>query len=75
MGKFISLGEYDKQYKYIWIYLVIRFFTRFIFDYKLVFDQIKPDILDIPYGTFISLQLEFFGFFIISLIKVKKISL
>ena len=68
MGKFISLGEYNKQYKYIWIYLVIRFITKFIFDYQLVFDQIKPDILDIPYDTFISLQLEFFGYFIISLI-------
>ena len=68
MGKFISLGEYDKQYKYIWIYLVIRFFTRFIFDYKLVFEQIKLDILEIPHGTFIDLQFEFFGFFIISLI-------
>ena len=68
MGKFISLGEYNKLYKYIWIYLVIRFIMIFIFEYKLVFDQIKLDILELPYGTFITPQLEYLGYFIISLI-------
>ena len=68
MGKFISLGEYNKLYKYIWIYLAISFLTDFIFEYKLVFDQIKLDILELPFGIFITPQLLYFGYFIISLI-------
>ena len=76
MGKFISLGQYNHLYKYIWIYLSIRFITLFIFSEKLVFVQNHTDILEMPYGPFISLQLEYVGFFIISLvIKLIKIFL
>ena len=68
MGKYFSFGEYNKLYKYIWIYLIIRFISQFIFDYELIFDQLyyKPIIL--PYGPFIYLQLNYITFIIISLV-------
>ena len=73
MGKYISLGEYNKLYKYIWIYLSIRFVTLFIFNYKFVFEQIQVDIVEIPYTTFISQQVDYLGFFIISsIMKIIK---
>ena len=75
MGKFISLGEYNKLYKYIWIYLIIRFISTFIFDNGLIFEQFHTDLLDIPWHPFISLQFFYIGFIFISLILIiiKKI--
>ena len=68
MGKYISLGEYNKLYKYIWIYLSIKFFSIYIFDANLVFEQIKSDVLEISYSPFISIQFDFMFYIIISLI-------
>ncbi len=68
MGKFISLGEYNKLYKYIWIYLSLKFTTLFIFNRKLVFDQFHTKILDIPSSPFIPSQIYYIGYLIISLI-------
>ena len=70
MGKFISLGEYNKLYKYIWIYLIIRFVSTFTFDNELIFDQFHTDLLDIPWHPFISLQFFYIAFIIISLILI-----
>ena len=74
MGKYISLGEYNKQYKYIWIYLILRFIYIFTFSNKFVFDQIKPDVLELPYGPFLYIQFDYIFFIIISsiLIAIKK---
>ena len=70
MGKFISLGEYNKLYKYIWIYLIIKFISLFIFDYELVFDQLYCEPMILPYGPFISSQINYLAFIIISLILI-----
>ena len=68
MGNFISLGQYNKLYKYIWIYLGIRFVYQFIFDYELVFDQLYNEPISLPYSPFISMQLFYITFIIVSLI-------
>ena len=75
MGKFISLGEYNKLYKYIWIYTVIKFISSFVFDYKLIFVESNV-ISDRPYSPFFYLQFNYFFFIIIStiLIFIKKYS-
>ena len=64
----MSLGEYNQLYKYIWIYLVIRFITLFIFSRALVFDQLKSDLLKKPDSPFISFQFNYISFINISLI-------
>ena len=76
MGKYISLGKYNKLYKYIWIYLSIRFITMFVFDGQFVFEQIRVNIIEIPYSPFIFRQINYSGLFIISsIIKlIKKFS-
>ena len=75
MGKFISLGEYNKLYKYIWIYIVIKFISSFVFDYELIFVESNV-ISDRPYSPFFYLQFNYFFFIIIStiLIFIKKYS-
>ena len=70
MGKYISLGEYNKLYKYIWIYLIIRFISEFVFDYGLVFDQLYYEPMILPYGPFITSQIDYLGFIIISLLLI-----
>ena len=70
MGKYISLGEYNKLYKYIWIYLSIKFVTQFFLNNGLIFDQLYIKFLDIPHSPFISLQLDFVTFIIISIIII-----
>ena len=73
MGKYISLGKNNKLYKYIWIYLSIRFITMFVFERQFVFKQINADIVNIPYSPFIFWQIEYIGLFIISsIIKLIK---
>ena len=74
MGKYISLGEYNKLYKYIWIYLILRFILTYIFYNGLIFDQFdKNDILILPDHPLITPQIDYIGFIIISLIiKVIK---
>ena len=52
MGKLISLGEYNKLYNYIWIYLILQFIGLFVFDYTLVFDQLQYEALKIPINPF-----------------------
>ena len=68
MGKYISLGEYNKLYKYIWIYLAIRLVTQIVLDYGFIFDQLKIDAMNIPYSPLISIQFYYIGFIIFSLI-------
>ena len=51
MGKYISLGEYNKQYKYIWIFLAIR-----------VIVVIKNEVYFEPYSPFISSQFYYMFF-------------
>ena len=75
MGKFISLGEYNKLYKYIWIYLIFRFINTYIFYNTLIFDQFKPNnALTLPDTPFITLQFDYIGIIIIStiIIVIKK---
>ena len=67
MVKYFSFGEYNKLYKYIWIYLIIRFVSLFVYDYELVFDQFQNEPLKIPYSSFISIQFNYIGFIIISI--------
>ena len=70
MGKYISLGEYNKLYKYIWIYLSIAFISHYLFDYRLVFDQLQNEPMKIPISPFISLSINYFTFIVISLILI-----
>ena len=70
MGKCISLGEYNKQYKYIWIYLGLRFVYVFIFLNQLMFDQWKTKVLELPNGPFISSQLFYLLDIIIPIILI-----
>ncbi len=71
MGKFISLGEYNKLYKYIWIYLAIKFVVLFVFDYRLVFDQLQNEPLKLPSSLFIAFWFLCITFIIISFISTK----
>ena len=57
MGKCISLGEYNKLYKYIWIFLIVRSIVI-----------IKNEIYYEPYSPFISPQLYYIFYIIISII-------
>ena len=71
MVKIISLGEYNKEYKYIWIYLVIRFIFTFVFTYELIFAQFQIKLLNsLPSSPFISIQLDYLGYIIISTIII-----
>ena len=71
MGKYISLGEYNKLYKYIWIYLILRFLLTYIFANDLIFDQFdENDFLVLPGHPFITPQYEYIGYIIISLIII-----
>ena len=70
MGAFISLGEYNELYKYIWIYLAIAFVLLFVFDYGLVFDEIQYEPLNIPISPLISLSFNYISYIIISLIII-----
>ena len=71
MAKYISLGEYNKLYKYIWMYLAIKFVSLFIFDYNLVFDQFHNEPMKIPISPFISLSFDYLTFIIISVIIMR----
>ena len=69
MGKYISLGEYNKLYKYIWIYLILRFINTYIFYNDLIFDQFdEKDVLILPEYPFIMPQIDYIGYIIISFI-------
>ena len=60
MRKYISLGEYNKLYKYIWIYLILRFILTYIFYNGLIFDQFdKNDILILPDHPLITPQNDY----------------
>ena len=58
MGKYISLGEYNKLYKYIWIYLSLKFIITIL----------REDLVNIPYAPFIIIQLYYLFFISISII-------
>ena len=58
MGKYISLGEYNKQYKYIWIYVSLKF----------IINLLREEITNIPYAPFIIIQVYYLFFISISII-------
>ena len=69
MGKYISFGEYDKQYRYIWIYLGTRFLSTFIFSNQLIFPIYNStDALYLPDHPFITRQTDYLAYIIISII-------
>ena len=76
MGKFVSLGEYNKLYKYLWMYLVIKFISVFIFSKELVFQPFKNDAIKTPFSPFIFYQFYYVGCIVFSaiLIVYEKIS-
>ena len=45
MGKFILFGKYNKLYKYIWFYVIIRIINDYLFSEAFP-SQIKPSIFD-----------------------------
>ena len=58
MGKYISLGDYNKQYKYIWIYVSLKF----------IINLLREEITNIPYAPFIIIQVYYLFFISISII-------
>ena len=74
MGKYISLGEYNQLYVYIWMYLAIKFVSLFVFDYNFVFDQFHNEPMKIPLSPFITLSFNYLTFIIVSfiIITIKK---
>ena len=60
MGKYISLGEYNKLYKYIWIYLALKFIITIF----------RKDFIKIPYSPFIVIQFYYLVFIIIAIIML-----
>ena len=70
MGKFISFGKNNKQYKYIWIYVIIRLLNDYIFS-GVFPDIIKPDFLapnNFPSNILIQVFFYYLGAFIFSFI-------
>ena len=45
MGKYITFGKYNKLYKYIWIYVIIRIINDYLFSETFP-NQIKSNIFD-----------------------------
>ena len=45
MGKYISFGEYNHLYKYIWFFVIIKLVNEYIFGYAFP-EQIRPDIFN-----------------------------
>ena len=45
MAKIITLGEYNKQYKYIWFLVLSRFLYTYIFSYSTIPLTFKPKFL------------------------------
>ena len=70
MGKYFSLGEYNKRFKFLWLYLAFRAIYHLIFAERFVFEQLKPDLLLIPLSPFISYQFYYLTFIIISTILI-----
>ena len=70
MGKFLSFGKNNKQYKYIWIYVIIRLLNDYIFSG--VFPAIiKPDFLapnNFPPNILNQIFFYYLGAFIFSFI-------
>ena len=68
MGNYFSFGEYNKFYKYMWIYLALKLFIGIVLNYGLIFDQIKIKYLQIQYGPLITMQFGYITYIIVSLI-------
>ena len=69
MEKIISFGKYNKLYKYIWIYVIIRLFNDYLFS-DVFPSQIKPSIFDSEnYSPIILIQIFFnyLGTFVFSI--------
>ena len=71
MGKYFSFGEYNKFYKYMWIYLALKLFIGIVLNYGLIFEQIKIKYLQIQYGPLITMQFGYITYIIISSIILK----
>ena len=68
MGNFISFGKYNKLYKYIWIFVIIKLINEYIFGYSFP-DQIRPDIfnsVNYPPYKLIQIFFNYLGSFILS---------
>ena len=46
MAKYISFGEYNQLYKYIWLFVIIKLVNEYIFGYSFP-EQIRPDIFNV----------------------------
>ena len=69
MGKFISFGKINKLYKYILIYVLIRFVTDYMFS-NTFSEKIKPEIFKIhnyPRNIVVQLFLNYLATFISSI--------
>ena len=73
MGSFISIGKYNKLYKYIWMFLIIKLIYEYLFDGNL------PNEIKIKYFTpekfprnfLIQESFNYFGTFLFSIILYK----
>ena len=70
MGKYISFGEYNNLYKYIWYYIIICSFNDYIFADTFP-KQIKFSIFEIknyPPDIFIQQEFNYLGAFLLSIL-------
>ena len=70
MGKYISFGEYNNLYKYIWYYIIVCSFNDYIFADTFP-KQIKFSIFETknyPPDIFIQQEFNYFGSFLLSIL-------
>ena len=69
MGKYISFGKYNKLYKYIWFFVLIRILIEYIFGDSFP-DQIRPNIFySVNYSPnkLIQIFFNYLGAFVLSI--------
>ena len=68
MAKYISFGEYNQMYKYIWLFVIIKLVNEYIFGYSFP-EQIRPDIfnsVNYPSNKIVHYFFNYLGSFILS---------
>ena len=68
MAKYISFGQYNQLYKYIWYFVIIKLVNEYIFGYTFP-EQIRPDIFvsaDYPPSIIVHYFFNYLGSFIFS---------
>ena len=73
MGSFISIGKYNKLYKYIWMFLIIKLIYEYLFDGNLP-NEIKIKYFTpekFPRNLLIQESFNYFGTFLFSIILYK----